>query len=379
MMMYPKFNFPDTGLVDEMAMVPGILNLAGNYSEFDGITKLDELLLENMPKRTGQNVSVFGEIQLREQVSKKITSLYGHNYSANNEITVTQGSNQAFYASIAALVGEGDEVILFEPANETYLPAIILNGGKPVFISLKEPDFHVDWEDVVCMINANTRMIIINTPHNPTGMVFNELDMLRLQKIINGTRIVVLSDESFEHIIFDGISHQSVSLYPKLAEKSVLVNSFSHTCQVPGWNVGYCAAPASMMVEIRRVLKIMGTGVFAPFQLALAEYIGDREGYQNVGKYFQGKRDYFTSLMDSLTRFVAVPTFGTFYQLYSYKEICEERDKSVVQRLINEFGVGSAPFSSFIHDQSKKPLIRFNFAQSNDILAKVVERLQSFH
>jgi methionine transaminase len=292
-MMYSKFNSPDLDMTDDIAGVEGFLNMAANYQGNGGVPMLDELLREAMKAPLERAVSLFGLPELRSKVSAKIASLYGFNYSADGEITITSGSNQAMYASIAAFVSEGDEVILFEPANEAYLPAILLNGGRPVFIPLKEPDFHIDWEEVMRMTTSKTRMIVINTPHNPTGMLLNELDMLRLQKIINGTRILVVSDESFEHIIFDGQSHQSVALYPKLAEKSILVNSFNHTCQVPGWNVGYCAAPAALMVEIRRVLKVMGAGVFAPFQMALANYMPIRVEYQDLGRMYQEKRDFF--------------------------------------------------------------------------------------
>jgi methionine aminotransferase len=376
--MYSKFISPDHGLVDEIAGISGILNLAGSNLGYGGIPQLDDLLREAMIEHTGQSVSPFGQIELREKVAAKIATLYGHDYSPDSEITITSGSNQAFYASIAAFVGEGDEVMLFEPANDAYLPAILLNGGKPVYISLKEPDFHIDWEEVMRMITSKTRMIIINTPHNPTGMLLNELDMLRLQKIISGTRIVVLSDESFEHIVYDGLSHQSVSLYPKLIEKSIVVNSFNHTCQVPGWNVGYCVAPALMMKEIRRVLKVMGASVFIPFQKALLVYISNKETYQGLGKIYQEKRDFFTVQMESLTRLVPIPTFGTYYQLYSYKNICDDRDNEVAHRLITEFGVGAAPYSAFFHEKSKRPLLRFNISQSNEVLAQVAERLKSF-
>jgi len=375
--MYSKFIAPDHGLVDEVAGLAGFLNMAGSHLGHGGIPILDDLLREAMVDQSSQIVSPFGLIELREKVAAKITALYGHVYSPESEVTITSGSNQAFYAAVAAFVGEGDEVLLFEPANDSYLPAILLNGGKPVYISLKEPDFHIDWEEVMRMITSKTRMIIINTPHNPTGMLLNELDMIRLQKIITGTRIVVLSDESFEHIVFDGLSHQSVSLYPKLAEKSITVNSFNHTCQVPGWNIGYCVAPSIMMQEIRRVLKVMGAGVFIPFQKALAAVISKKEIYQGLGKSYQEKRDFFATQMES-TRLVPLPSFGTYYQLYSYKNISEDRDNDVAKRLINEFGVGAAPYSAFFHEKSKRALLRFNFSQPNDVLAQVAERLKNF-
>lgn len=376
--MNSKYNSCEQILIDDVFTMSGGINISGNYSAYNGSSRLEELLREALYSCSAQVVYPYGLPELRENISLKISSLYGQKYSPENEITITSGSNQAFYAAIAALVGDGDEVILFEPANESYLPAILLNGAKPVYIPLKEPDFHVDWEEVIHMINGNTRVIIINTPHNPSGMVFTELDMLRLQKIITGTRIVVLSDECFEHITYDGYSHQSVSLYPKLVEKSVLINSFSYTCNVPGWNVGFCAAPESIMQGIRKVLNVMGNCVFAPFQVALASYITNKAEYSELGKLYQEKRDFFSGLMDSHTRFVAVPSYGTFYQLYSFKNICDDRDKDVAKRLMNEFGVGTVPLSLYYHEKSKKQLLRFNFAQPNDVLTQIVERLQSF-
>ena len=377
-MMYPKLNALDQGLIDEAASANGVLNLAGNFSTCERNNIPETLLKEALQNSSSQIVIPYGLPELVEQIAQKTAWLYGHQYNPEREITITAGANQAFYATIAALVNEGDEVILFEPANEAYLPSILLNGGKPVYITLKEPDFHIDWEEVMRMINANTRMIIINTPHNPTGMVLTELDMIRLQKIITGTRILVVSDESFEHIVFDGYSHQSVALYPKLVEKSILINTFSHSCQVPGWNAGYCAAPANVMQEIRKVLNIMGNRVFIPFQQALASYINQKQEYQRLGKYYQEKRDYFAGLMESLTRLEPCPTYGTFYQLYSFKNSGETSDRDVVQRLIQEFGVGVTPISRFFHEKSKKPLLRINFAQPKEVLTQVVERLQSF-
>lgn len=377
-MMYPKLNALDQGLVDEAATKSGVLNLAGNFSLCEKNAIPLSLLQKALDKPSAQKVSHYGAMELRDQIAQKTAFLYGHRYKPEDEITITNGANQAFYAAMAALINEGDEVILFEPANEAYLPSILLNGGKPVYITLKDPDFHIDWEEVVRMINANTRMIIINTPHNPTGMVLTELDMIRLQKIISGTRILVLSDESFEHIVFDGYSHQSVALYPKLVEKSVLINTFSHSCHVPDWNVGYCTAPAGIMQEIRKVLNIMGNRVFLPFQLALADFINQKQEYQNLARYYQEKRDYFMGLMESLTRLEPCPTYGTFYQLYSFKNISDLSDREVVQRLMLDFGVGVAPISRFFHEKSKKPLLRFNFAQPKEVLNQVVERLQSF-
>jgi methionine aminotransferase len=220
-------------------------------------------------------------------------------------------------------------------------------------------------------------MIIINTPHNPTGKVFSELDMLRLQKIINGTRIVVLSDEIFEHIVFNGESHQSVAMYPKLAEQSIIISSFGETYHVSGWQIGYCAGPADVMNELRKVQQVMMQSVSSPFQWALSEFLDFREEYLQLGDYYRKKRDIFNELM-AATRFKPILSHGTFFQLFSYEDITDESDRDFAIRLVKEAGVTTIPVSAFYHEKSKKHLLRFNFARTDEHLQMVADRLSAF-
>ena len=360
--------------LSENARLAGVIDLAGNYLS-DELPPSMATDLKNLPDDMfNRVVSSYGLIELRQEISSKMCSQYDRSYCPDKEITITNGSNHALFASMTAFLGEGDEVILFEPAAENYLPIIMLSGARPVYATLKEPDFHIDWEEVTRMVTGNTKMIIINTPHNPTGMVLSELDMLRLQKLINGTRILVLSDECFEHLIYYGASHQSVALYPKLAECSVIVNSMSQSCRV-AWPVGFCAAPGDLMQQIRYVLHVTDGGHFAPLQMLLAQCLAKKEIYHDLAKRYSMKRDRFNHMMTEQTRFVPVPSNGTCYQLFSYAKISDERDKDFAKRLFDEVGVAAVPFSTFFHEKQRRCLLRFNFGRPDELLDRAVEKL----
>ncbi|TCO08469.1 aminotransferase class I/II-fold pyridoxal phosphate-dependent enzyme [Natronoflexus pectinivorans] len=377
-MIQPKFLSLDpeyVSQVSETALTSGAIDLAAGNSMENMPVEL-ATYFKNLPEQDILRpfAPANGLMSLRDAIARKTALLYGHGYCAGDEISITTGANQALFASMSAFLEEGDEVILFEPANENYLPIILLCGARPVYISLKEPDFHVDWEAVTRMVTAKTKMIIINSPHNPTGMVFNELDMLRLQKVINGTRIIVLSDERYEHIVFDGTSHQSVALYPQLVERSILVSSLSETCRA-SWPVGYCAAPAKMMKKVRQILQVLHSGHFAPFQMALAEIIENPDVYKQVGNYYQAKRDYFNGKIINNTRLIPIPTQGTYFQLFSYEMISEDRDREFIEKMLHHTGVAAVPYSLFFHEKQKNPWIRFNFARPVDILDSAISRL----
>jgi methionine transaminase len=376
-MLYSKLSNLDFELVStfsRLANVPGKIDLAGSY----GYDQTPQVLLEELKRaqEDSQNLSAqsYGHPILRESIAAKLANNYGHKYNPTDEITITTSTPQTVFTIMAAFLEEGDEVILFEPADEHYLPNILLAGARPVYIALKEPDFHIDWEEVTRMITSNTRLIIINTPHNPTGMVFTELDMLRLQKVINGTRILVLSDESFEHLVYDSNGHQSVALYPKLAEKSILINALAAGCNT-SWPVAYCAAPQSLMLPIRKVLQVIDGAQYIPFQSALANLIPQKEFFHSINKHFREKRDLFQDLMEQNTRFRPIPSQGTWYQLYSYSAISEEKDKVFAQWLFEQAGVAVAPYSAFFHEKQKVKLLRFNFARPTYILEEAVEKL----
>lgn len=379
-MIAPKLITLENSIVNAMSELGdshNAINMAAGYTDFHCSPRLIKLVQKHISEGINEFAPANGVLQLREKLAKKIEALYGHKYNPETEITITAGATQAIFTTLTALVREGDEVVIFEPANDSYVPAIEINGGKPVYVTLKAPDFHIDWGEVQKLITSNTRMIIINTPHNPTGKVFSELDMLRLQKIINGTRIVVLSDEIFEHIVFNGESHQSVAMYPKLAEQSIIISSFGETYHVSGWQIGYCAGPADVMNELRKVQQVMMQSVSSPFQWALSEFLDFREEYLQLGDYYRKKRDIFNELM-AATRFKPILSHGTFFQLFSYEDITNESDRDFAIRLVKEAGVTTIPVSAFYHEKSKKHLLRFNFARTDEHLQMVADRLTAF-
>ncbi|MFO8002203.1 MAG: methionine aminotransferase [Marinilabilia sp.] len=379
-MIAPKLITLENSIVNTMTELgdsSNVINMAAGYTDFHCSPVLIDLVQKHISEGINEFAPANGVMALREKVSKKIESLYGHSYNPETEITITAGATQALFTAITALVREGDEVVVFEPAYESYVPAIEINGGKPVFVPLKGSDFHIDWEEVQKIITGNTRMIIINNPQNPAGMVFSELDMLRLQKIINGTRITVLADEIFEHMVFNGNSHQSVASYPKLAERSVIITSFGETYHVSGWQIGYCAGPANVMKELRKVQHVMMQTVSSPFQWALSEFLDLKEEYLHLSKFYMEKRDRFNELM-AATRFRPVISHGTFFQLFSYEAISEENDRDFAMRLVQEAGVATIPISAFYHEKSKKHLLRFNFARTDEHLQEVAQRLSKY-
>ncbi|MGQ1889475.1 methionine aminotransferase [Thermophagus sp. OGC60D27] len=379
-MIAPKLITLESSIVNAMTELGNsnnAINMAAGYTDFHCSPRLIELVQKHISQGINELAPAYGVMPLREKISEKIETLYGHHYNPETEITITAGATQALFTTITALIREGDEVVIFEPACDSYVSAIEINGGRPVFVTLKDDDFHIDWEEVQKIITSNTRMIIINTPHSPTGMVLSELDMLRLQKIINGTRIIVLSDEIFEHMVFNGYSHQSVALYPKLAEQSVIISSFGETYHVSGWQIGYCAGPAKVMAELRKVQQVMMQSVSSPFQWALSEFLDYKEEYLHLSDFYVKKRDRFNELM-AATRFKPILSRGSFYQLFSYEEISDENDKDFAIRLVKEAKVATVPISAFYHEKSKKYLLRFNYARTDEHLEMVAKRLSTW-
>ncbi len=377
-MIQPKFFSDNPGYVSqisEQAKQSGAIDLADN-SFVEDLPPILSLLIKHLsPKELNNPFSpLHGLISLREIISEKIERLYGHKYSPEEEITITCGPNQALFAAMSATLKEGDEVLLLEPANENYLPVILLCGARPVYVPLKDPDFIVDWEEVTKMVTVNTKMIIINTPNNPTGMVFTELDMLRLQKLISGTNIIVLSDERYEHIIFDNESHQSVALYPKLAEISIIINSLSISCRAP-WPIGYCAAPSQIMKRIRQILEVTGSRQFTPFQTILTEALSNQEAYKSLRSYYQEKRNYFNEQILIHTGLKPLISKGSFFQLLNYGEISKLPNLEFATLLLEEIGVAVAPYNLFVHEKIHKPLIRINFSRPKEILDQAIEKL----
>ena len=350
------------------------INLSRGFPDFNCSPKLIKLVNKYMKKGFNQYCPIEGIMPLREAISRKTEELYSAKYNPETEITITSGATEAINAAITAFVQDDDQVIVIEPAYDCYVPAIKLAGGQPIFSPLKEPDYKIDWEELQSNITPKTKMIILNTPQNPTGAVFNAGDMEKLSRIIAGTNIIILSDEVYEHIIFDNLEHQSIARYPKLAERSIIISSFGKTFHVTGWRLGYCIAPENIMKEFRKVHQFSMYTVNTPIQYAIAEFLKDKDEYLKLGEFFQQKRDVFINgLKDS--NFIIRPSQGTYFQLLDYSKISDEKDTVFAERLTKELGVASIPVSVFYHDKIDNKVLRFCFAKNNDTLEKAVEKL----
>ncbi len=374
-----KSKLPKTGttiftVMSALANEHKAINLAQGFPDFSCSPKLVDLVHQYMHKGMNQYAPMPGVMALRERIAEKTEQLYSAVYNPETEITITPGATHALYAAISAIVREGDEVIVLEPCYDSYVPAIELNGGRPVFFELKFPDYKVDWNELKRLVSYKTKMIIINTPHNPTGTILSAQDMLKLQKIVDKTEIVILSDEVYEHIIFDHLEHQSVARYPKLAERSIIVSSFGKTYHTTGWKMGYVLAPANLMVEFRKVHQFIAFSVNTPVQYALADYITDKDAYLQLNRFYQEKRDTFQKLVKG-SRFKLLPCLGSYFQLMGYQKITQEKDLDLAKRMTKEHKIASIPVSSFYHKQNDNHVLRFCFAKSDETLEKAAEKL----
>ena len=359
-----------SGLANEV----GALNFSQGFPDFDISPKLIELVNKYMNQGLNQYAPMLGVLSLREMISEKIAKTYGAAYHPDKEINVTAGATQALFTAIASIIREGDEAIIFEPAYDSYGPAVRLNGGIPVYAQLQTPDYHIDWDTVRKQINQNTKLIIINTPHNPTGSVLKEEDIKMLIKLTHNTDIVVLSDEVYEHLIFDNKKHESVCLYPELAEKSIVVFSFGKTLHATGWKMGYVLAPENLMKEFRKVHQFNVFSCNTPVQYAIAEYLKDKENYLHLGEFYQQKRDYFVNAIKG-SRFKVIPSYGTYFQLLDYSAITDEKETVFAIRMTKEYGLASIPVSPFYHKSNDNKTLRFCFAKTEETLDKAAEIL----
>ncbi|TXB64720.1 aminotransferase class I/II-fold pyridoxal phosphate-dependent enzyme [Vicingus serpentipes] len=370
----PKVGTTIFTVMSQLANETKAINLSQGFPDFESSDELINLVTQAMKKGLNQYAPMSGVLELREQISQKIENLHGAKYHPESEITITSGATQAIYTAIASTITEGDEVIIFTPAYDCYEPAIELNGGKTVFIQMHAPSYKIDWEDVKKMINQRTKMIIINTPHNPTATILKEKDMLALEKIVADTDIIVLSDEVYEHIVFDDKTHQSASKYPKLMERSFIVSSFGKTFHNTGWKIGYCVAPKNLMKEFRKAHQFIVFSVNTPMQYALAEYLKNENNYMSLNHFYQQKRDFFVDLIKG-SKFEILPSKGTYFQLLNYKGISDEKDTDFAIRLTKEYGVASIPVSVFYQKNIDEKMLRFCFAKENETLLKAAEIL----
>jgi methionine aminotransferase len=361
-------------VMSALAQEHGALNLSQGFPDFESPAELLNLLDQATRAGHNQYAPMAGVPVLREAIAAKVHALYGANYDVASEITVTAGATQAIFTAIAALVHPGDEVIVFAPVYDSYVPSIELQGGQAVFAELALPDYRPDWAQVKALITPRTRMIIINSPHNPTGTVWTAGDMAALEALVKDTDIVIVSDEVYEHMVFDGARHESVMRYPGLAERSVVVSSFGKTYHITGWKVAYCLAPRELMAEFRKAHQFIVFTVHAPSQYALAEFMKKPGWYEQLKALYTGKRDIFRQALSS-SRFELLPCQGTYFQCVKYGAISQEGDRAFVERLTREHGVAAIPVSAFYPKGDDHGVIRFCFAKSAATLEQALERL----
>ncbi|WP_437998305.1 methionine aminotransferase [Sorangium sp. So ce185] len=371
---------PSTGVsifteMTRLANEHGAINLSQGFPDFDCAPELVEAVARHMRAGHNQYAPMQGVLALREALAVKIERLYGRRYDPATEITVTSGATEGIFSTITAFVRPGDEVILFQPCYDSYAPAVQLNGGTPVFVTLRFPEYRVDWDEVRRALTPRTRLLLINSPHNPTGTALSADDMRELAKVVDGRDVLVVGDEVYEHILFDGRRHESLARYPELSDRSVVISSFGKTYHTTGWKVGYCAAPRQLSAEIQRVHQFVTFAVNAAIQHAYAEVVTRDPLAADLAAFYQAKRDRFLRLIEG-SRFRPLPCEGTYFQLLDYSAITAERDADFALRLIREHGVASIPISPFLSGVEPGPVLRFCFAKRDETLERAAERLR---
>ncbi|MDO3693857.1 methionine aminotransferase [Wenyingzhuangia sp. chi5] len=374
----PKLSESIFSTMSALANEHNAINLSQGFPNFKTSEKLQQLVTEAMQKGHNQYAPMRGDMELREVIADKIYKSYQTNYHPTNEITITAGATEALFNAITAFVHKDDEVIIFKPAFDSYEPVVRLNGGIPVFIQLNYPDYKVNWEEVADKISTKTRMIIVNTPLNPTGTLFDKSDMLALQNIIKNTDIIVISDEVYEHMTYDGFTHESVCKYPILREHSFVIASFGKTFHNTGWKMGYAAAPKHLMDEFVKVHEFNVFSINTPYQKAFATFIQDENNYNYLNKFYQDKRDLFLDGIKN-SKFTFTPSKGTYFQLLKYDAITKENDVEFAKRLVKEFKIATIPISVFNTNQLDEKVLRFCFAKTDETIKKATEILCQIH
>lgn len=361
-------------VMSALAVKHNAINLGQGFPDFPMNPKLTSLVNEAMQSGYNQYVHMCGLPSLRERLAEKVNEDYHANINPETEITVTPGGTYAIYTAFTSILQQGDEVILFEPAYDSYIPNIEVNGAIAVRVPLQFPGYTIDWDLVKAKITTKTKAIIINTPHNPTGSVLTQEDIDQLRSIVEGTNIFIISDEVYEHLIFDNKEHLSILRYPDLKARSFVCFSFGKVYHCTGWKMGYCIAPESMMKEFRKVHQFNCFTCNSPVQFALAEFLKDKSQYRELGSFLQKKRDYFKQLMEQ-TPFKPLPSFGSYFQLYDYSSFSNESENDLAIRLTQEAGVATIPVSAFYKTPVDNKVLRFCFAKKEETLEAAVERL----
>ena len=374
-----KSKLPDVGVTIFSQMTKlsndyGAINLSQGFPDFDVDTGLVKLVNKHMCSGNNQYAPMQGVQNLRERIAEKTRDIYSADYNPETEITVTSGATEALFAAITSVVQKDDEVILFEPVYDSYAPAITLSGGVPVYLKLKFPDYYIDWDEVANAISKKTRLLILNSPHNPTGTVLSAEDISALKDIVNNTNLFIISDEVYEHIIFDGLVHESMLRYPELAERSFVISSFGKTYHSTGWKIGYCLAPEPLSAEFQKIHQFLTFSSNTPIQYAFAEFMQNKDVYLNLSAFYQKKRDKFLSLI-AKSRFKSLPCKGTYFQMLDYSLISKESDMDFSKRLTVESKVASIPPSSFYHQRDDFNVLRFCFAKKDETLEEAAKIL----
>jgi methionine aminotransferase len=377
--MHIRSKLPEVGLtifseMTDLALRHGAINLSQGFPDFDTHPELKNLVDKHIREGRNQYAPMQGVGALRERIAAKVREMYGADYQPESEITITTGGTEAIYAAITAVVNPGDEVILFEPAYDCYAPIVRLNGGRPVYATLEFPSYRVDWDAFRRLLSPKTRLVLLNFPHNPTGAVLSAADLEQLAEILRPTAALILSDEVYEHIVFDGHSHQGMSRHPELRERSFVVSSFAKTYHTTGWKVGYCLAPQALSQELRKIHQYLVFAVNTPIQHAYAEFLEDKERYLGLASFYQAKRDRFLDLIRD-SRFRPLPCHGTYYQLLDYSRITDEPEIEFARRLTTEHGVAAIPPAVFYHGRDDHKVLRFCFAKKEETLRAAADRL----
>ena len=362
-------------VMSSLAAQHNAINLGQGFPDYEMNKTLISLVNSAMKKGFNQYVHMNGYMPLRETLAEKAQFLYNISINPENQITITPGGTYALYTALTTILRPGDEVIVFEPAYDSYIPAIELNGAKPVTIPLMFPDYKIDWEVVRTKVSEKTKAIIINSPHNPTGSILSKEDMIQLQNIVTDTNIFIISDEVYEHLIFDGKKHESILNYPDLLKRSFVCFSFGKVYHCTGWKLGYCIASEQLMNEFRKIHQFNCFTCDTPKQVAISEFLQYKDQYLQLSNFLQQKRDYLQNLMKQ-TRFKALPSYGSYFQLYSYNEIDDTTEKEFAINLTKEFGVATIPVSAFYQVEKNNQVLRFCFSKKEETLEAAVERLR---
>ncbi|MEJ7692474.1 methionine aminotransferase [Daejeonella sp.] len=374
-----KSKLPEVGItiftvMSQLAVQYDAINLSQGFPDYDCSPELISLVSKYMNEGRNQYAPMAGLMALRERLAEKQEQLHKSTYNPESEITITAGGTQAIFTALTCVIHPDDEVIIFDPAYDCYAPTVTLLGGVVRSIELSPPEYKINWTEVKKLVNLKTRMIILNSPNNPTGITLSEEDMKELISLTHNSNILILSDEVYEHLIYDGADHLSVSRYPELKERSFITASFGKLFHTTGWKVGYCLAPVWLMSEFRKVHQFQIFSVNTPVQYAIADFLSERGNYLELSNFFQVKKNFFSNLLRD-TRFDLLPCYGSYFQSVQYSRISDEKDTDLAKRLTIEFGVASIPVSAFYSNSTDHHILRFCFAKKQETLEKAVIRL----